>query len=54
MSTPERQDDAGEHGYGGIPAQKDDGELEQEQQDHPEQQGDAPDEEGQPGTGDQA
>ncbi len=54
MSTPERQDDPGEHGYGGIPAQQDDDELEQEQQDRPEQQDDGADEEGQPGTGDQA
>ena len=36
MSTPERQDDQGEHGYGGIPAQKDDEHLEQAQQERPE------------------
>ena len=28
MSTPERQDDPGEEGYGGIPAHRDDDDLE--------------------------
>ena len=52
MSTPERQDDPGEEGYGGIPAHRDDDDLEPEQADLPEHEGS--DQEGEPGTGDQA
>jgi hypothetical protein len=52
MSTPERQDDPGEEGYGGIPAHQDDDDFEPEQTDRPEHDGG--DQEGEPGTGDQA
>jgi hypothetical protein len=54
MSTPERQDDAGEHGYGAIPAEADDEDLEHAPQHRPEHEDDSPDAESEPGTGDQS